>query len=90
MPVVHAEIDYLLPLRLSEEFTVEIRLVDIGARSIHFQARFLRGEEELAIARTVHVVASKGDLKAAGLPDWLEAALEDVRDDQHSAAIETT
>ncbi len=90
MPVVHAEIDYLRPLRLSDELTVEMRLVEIGTRSIHFEARFLRGDEELAIARTVHVTASKGDLKAARIPVWIEAAVEDVGADQRLAEVNPT
>lgn len=78
LPVVHAEIDYLAPLHLSEEVTVEIRLTDIGTRSIHFQARFFRGEEELAIARTVHVAASRGSLHAKETPGWITGAVEHI------------
>lgn len=76
MPVVHAEIDYLLPLHLSEEVTVEMRLVDIGTRSVHFEARFLREDEELAKARTVHVTSTRGALQAEQMPGWLVRALE--------------
>lgn len=78
MPVVHAEIDYLAPLHLSEEVTVEIRLTDIGTRSIHFQARFLRGEDDVAIARTVHVAASRGSLNAKETPAWITGAAEQI------------
>lgn len=77
MPIVHADIDYLRPLRLSDEVTVEMRLTRLGSRSIHFEARFSdSGGEAVAEARTVNVLTTGGDLRTAAMPDWLEAAVD--------------
>lgn len=81
MPVVHAEIDYRQPLHLSDQVTVELRLAEIGSRSIHFEARFLRDDEELAKARTVHVCASRDDLETVSMPSWLAPAVEGFHQD---------
>lgn len=82
VPVVHAEIDYLRPIRLSDEVTVELRLVKTGRRSIEFEARFLAEDGELvAVARTVHVVTTRGDLAAAAIPVWLIEAVEPASTD---------
>ena len=82
VPVVHAEIDYLRPIRLSDEVTVELRLVRTGRRSIDFDARFLAGDgEPVAVARTVHVVTTRGDLDAAAIPGWLIEAAEPASTD---------
>jgi acyl-CoA thioesterase FadM len=76
MPVVHAEIDYLRPLLLSDRVTVELRLVDTGRRSIRFEATYRdEGGEPAAIARTVHVITDRG-LPTASIPDWLLRAVE--------------
>lgn len=77
MPIVHAEIDYLRPLRLSDDVNVEIRLVRLGSRSIHFEARFGDGSgEPVALARTVNVLIASDDLVPVEMPNWLEAAVE--------------
>ncbi len=77
MPTVHAEIDYVQPLRLSDEVTVVMRLVRVGERSAHFQARFLDGEgETVADASTVNVVSSR-ELGSIKMPNWLAAVVEE-------------
>lgn len=76
MPVVHAEIDYMRPLHLSDRVTVELRLVDTGRRSIRFEAIYRdEGGEPAAIARTVHVITDRG-LSTASIPDWVLRAVE--------------
>jgi YbgC/YbaW family acyl-CoA thioester hydrolase len=77
MPVVHTAIDYLLPLRLSDGVTVELRLVKTGRRSVEFEARFQDHEGDLvAVARAVHLVTTRRDLATAAIPSWLSAAVE--------------
>ncbi|MGH8916250.1 MAG: acyl-CoA thioesterase [Acidimicrobiia bacterium] len=76
VPVVHAEIDYLRPLRLSDEVTVQLRLVKTGRRSLDFEARYLADGEPVAVARTVHVVTTRGDLSPAAIPAWMHEAVE--------------
>lgn len=77
MPVVHAEIDYKRPLRLSEEITVEMRLTKVGSRSVHFQADFRNESGELAArARTVNVVVGTDGLNEVDMPLWLIQAVD--------------
>lgn len=76
IPIVHAEIDYLRPLHLSNRATVELRLVEIGRRSLRFEAEFLGNDgQPVAVARTVHVITSR-DLTDAAIPGWLSDAVE--------------
>lgn len=77
MPVVHAEIDYMHPLRLSEQVTVEMRLTKVGSSSAHFQADFRNGGEDLvAQASTVNVVVRGEDVNEIEMPRWLIEAIE--------------
>jgi YbgC/YbaW family acyl-CoA thioester hydrolase len=76
IPIVHAEIDYLRPLHLSDRATVELRLVEIGRRSLKFEVEFLANDgQPVAVARTVHVITSS-DLADAAIPGWLSDAAE--------------
>jgi YbgC/YbaW family acyl-CoA thioester hydrolase len=77
MPVVHAEIDYKQPLRLSEKVTVEMRLTKVGSRSVHFRADFRNdGEDLVAQASTVNVVVRSEDMNEVEMPRWLIEAIE--------------
>lgn len=77
MPVVHAEIDYRQPLRLSGEVTVQVRLTEVGSRSIHFHADFLNDSGKLvAEARTVNVVVGANGMNEVDMPQWLFEAIE--------------
>lgn len=76
IPVVHAEIDYVKALRLSDEVTVSIKITKLGSRSVHFDARFQDGSRNtVAEAKTVNVLTSV-DLGRLETPAWLEAAVE--------------
>jgi YbgC/YbaW family acyl-CoA thioester hydrolase len=80
MPVVHAEMEYRQPLRLSEDVTVEIRLTKLGSRSIHFHADFRNGSGELvAEAKTVNVVVGTDGMNEVDMPGWLVASAEGDR-----------
>ena len=72
MPVVHAEVDYKHPLKLSEEVVVEMRLDKVGSRSVHFHAEFHNASGELvAEARTVNVVVGTDGMSQVDIPLWL-------------------
>ncbi|MDH3190549.1 MAG: acyl-CoA thioesterase, partial [Acidimicrobiia bacterium] len=59
MPIVHAEIDYVKALRLSDEVTVAMSVTKLGSRSVHFHAWFRNASGGLvAEARTVNVLTS--------------------------------
>lgn len=77
IPVVHAEIDHLRPVRLSDQLSVELRLVRTGRRSVEFEARYLAADgDPVAMARTVHVVTTRDDLQDVAMPPWLRDAAE--------------
>jgi acyl-CoA thioesterase FadM len=79
IPVVHAEIDHLKPVHLSDKLRIDLGLLRTGRRSVEFEARYLDDDNEpVAMAHTVHVVTTRGDLGEAVMPDWLRAVA--VRD----------
>jgi len=76
LPLVHAEADYLLPLRHGDEVRVAIGVESLGATSFTLGYRFRDGSGALlAQARTVHVHLGQGGEGAAPLPGGLRAAL---------------
>lgn len=76
MPVVHAEIDYEQPLRLSEQVAVEMRVARVGSRSVRFCADFRNDRGDLvAEAATVHVVLGTAGERVE-MPVWLVNAGE--------------
>ena len=73
-PVVHAEADYLRPLRLGDLTRVELRVEHLGLTSFRFGYRFLVGGDVHATARTVHVAVDPGR-GSRPLPETLREAL---------------
>lgn len=60
MPIAHCEADFLRPLRLGDEVTVEMHCERVGVKSLAFAYRFLDATgQEAARARTVHVAMDR-------------------------------
>jgi acyl-CoA thioesterase FadM len=75
IPVVHAEIDHLKPVHLSDRVRIELRPLRAGRRSVEFEAKFFGSDDELvAVARTVQVITTRGDVGEAQMPEWLRDA----------------
>jgi 4-hydroxybenzoyl-CoA thioesterase len=75
IPIVHAEIDHLTPVHLSDDLRIELRLLRTGRRSVEFEAKYVGPDgEPVAVARTVHVITTRGDLGEAQMPGWLRDA----------------
>lgn len=77
LPLVHAEADYLLPLRHGEAIQVELGVLRLGFAAFTLGYRFRDDQGQLrARARTVHVRLSPDRAGSAPLPPALVAALQ--------------
>lgn len=54
LPIVHAEADYLRPMRLGERYEVTVALHKLGERSLGFTCTFLREGQAAAVTRVDH------------------------------------
>jgi 1,4-dihydroxy-2-naphthoyl-CoA hydrolase len=76
LPIVHAEADYLSPLRHGDRMLIEITVAEVRIRSFSLDYRVAGAEgRTCARARTVHVRASHPTSDTAPLPDDLRLAL---------------
>lgn len=79
MHVVHAELDYLLPVRWRDAVRVTVTCERVGATSLTLAFSVLRraaDDEAVAVrGRNVYVVVSTADWEKRPLPDELRAAL---------------
>lgn len=76
-PVVHAEADFLSPLRLGDTARVELSIPQIGSTSLSYEVRFFRGSSpDLAgTARLVHVCIDRLSGEKREVPGFLRACL---------------
>ncbi len=75
LPLVHAEADYLQPLRLNDAVQVTIRVEKVGRSSFILAYDFQRNGERAATARTVHACLCRETGRSCPLPNALAAAL---------------
>jgi 1,4-dihydroxy-2-naphthoyl-CoA hydrolase len=76
LPLVHAEADYLLPLRHGEAIGVQLEMATLGESSFTLVYGFLDEAGILrARVRTVHVHLAPDGQRAAPLPEALRAVL---------------
>src|SRR5437899_8836225 len=78
LPRVHAECDYLVPVRFEDEIQIKLLVERKSTRSLTYQFRFFRAngeaQEEVARGRLVVVsteVTKVGEMKAVSLPKAL-------------------
>ncbi len=80
LPLVHAEADFLAPLRHGQQGRIRLRLVRLGSSSFTLEYTFLGSDGNIrARARTVHVALAAAGGKSVPLPEALRrrlAALE--------------
>jgi YbgC/YbaW family acyl-CoA thioester hydrolase len=74
-PIVHAEADYLAPLRFGNAITVEIAALQVGRTSLKVEYRIRTGETVAASGRTVHVVVDRTTFAKIPVPDDVRARL---------------
>jgi 1,4-dihydroxy-2-naphthoyl-CoA hydrolase len=82
LPIVHAEADYLAPVRVGDKIAIGITVGHVGKTSFSFEYTLKRGKILVGKARTVHVTVSQKTRKKIPLP----AALRKKLSQYHSAA----
>ena len=75
LPIVHAEADYALPLRLGEMISIEATVDQVGRSSFGMRYRLLRGDKTCAVVQTVHVAIDPTSGKKRPLPSGLRNLL---------------
>lgn len=68
LPIVKAETELLLPLRVGDEVTITLSLAERGDRSFTLAHALRRGEQEAGRGRTVHVWLDRKSGRAAPIP----------------------
>ena len=78
-PIVHAEAHYRQPMRLGDQVSVRIYVLEVRAHSFMLEYRFCLPDGRVAAkARTAHAaVDSRGN--KTNLPNELKSALRDVQ-----------
>ena len=78
LPVVHAEADYLAPIRIGDELDIELIIESIGTKSITLFYRFIdiKRSSSVGTAKVVHVTVDQKTRQSVPIPDFLRAVLE--------------
>jgi 1,4-dihydroxy-2-naphthoyl-CoA hydrolase len=72
LPIVHAEADFLRPLRVGDEIEICLALEHLGNSSFTLSSSFFLEEEVLAgKTRIVHVVIDRGTWQSTPIPPEL-------------------
>ena len=74
-PLVHAEADYLSPLRFGDAITVEVAMTRVGGSSITVGYRILSGSRLCAIGHTVHVFVDAKTFGKREVPAAIRSAM---------------
>ncbi len=81
IPLVHAEADYLAPMRFGDPIVVQVVAVDIGRSSFRVGYRVLHEDKRVAaVGQTAHVCVGLPGFSAIVIPDEIRAALETKKD----------
>lgn len=78
MPVVHAEGDYMAPVKVGDELQVLLKIVKIGTSSVTLQSVLRDPARMIDVGRVeiVHVVVDREKRTAVPIPDFLKAIFE--------------
>lgn len=76
LPIVHAEADYLRPMRLGERYDVAVALHRLGERSLGFTCTFLRDGAAAAVTRVDHAAIDPGTREVCALDEGFKKELE--------------
>ncbi len=76
LPIVHAEADYLVPLRVGDKISVRMRLDQVGTTSFILAYEMTNSAGALTgTVKTVHVWTDRTTMQKVPLPDWLKGSL---------------
>lgn len=80
IPVVHAEADFIKPIRLGDSIEIQLTLFSTGKSSYKLDYNFYNEyKEKVAFARIAHVVVSVKDRKPMKIPEELFKNLETLK-----------
>ncbi len=80
MPIVHAEADYHIPIKLGEKYTVEMSLNKTGTSSFELGYAFVNESSKIAAeVKIVHVVLQVNTWKPVEIPDTLKNILSNLK-----------
>lgn len=74
-PLVHAEADYMAPLRFGDRATAHVTTVEVAARRIVVGYRLEVGDRVAAVGHTVHVFVDPRSMTPTEIPDDLATAM---------------
>lgn len=68
LPIMHAEADYVRPIRVGDELSIEVSVSMLKSSSFELTYRFYRDKQFTAMAKTVHVCVLKEKFEKIALP----------------------
>ena len=72
LPIVHAQSDYLKPLKVGDDLKIDVWVSKLMKSSFELSYKFHDADLDIAaIAKTVHVCVAKKDFKKTELPSEL-------------------
>nr|WDA98790.1 hypothetical protein SCTW_008 [Sciadococcus taiwanensis] len=71
LPIVHADVDYLTPLYLSDSIEIKMYIEKVGNSSFSLKYKFIKKDTIAAIAHIVHVAVSKNLGRSIKIPEEL-------------------
>ena len=76
IPIVHAEADYRMPLKLSEKVVIEMSLNKTANSSFELGFTFINESSQVAVeVKTTHTVLQQNTRKPVEIPQFLKTAL---------------
>jgi acyl-CoA thioesterase FadM len=75
-PIVHAESDYKIPLKISDPLLISLETEEIGTTSFKIKYTFFKETTIAAEVRIIYVVLTKSDFKKCTIPEELKHLLK--------------
>ncbi|MCL4417658.1 MAG: acyl-CoA thioesterase [Actinobacteria bacterium] len=69
IPIVHAEADFIKPIRLGDKIEIQMSLNSVGKSSYKLNYDFYSNNERVAHAKTTHVLVDASSHKPVKIPD---------------------
>src|SRR3972149_9012303 len=76
IPIVHAEADYIKPMRLGDKIEIQMSLNSIGKSSYKLNYDFYNNQEKVAHVKTTHVLVDTSDHKPVKIPEKFLGSLK--------------
>lgn len=74
--IVHAEADYLKPLKAGDKLKITVHVERIGETSFTISYQIDKSNETVGTAKTVHVTVDRSSRKKIPIPKRLKSSLE--------------